>query len=125
MYLHLLAVAQAHQQALAGLGAAAQGFELRQQLWPLQLPGSTQQMLSGQPQVVCGWRGRRRLRTFDQTRQLLRQLSPILRIQLNAEIDRQLTDMSTYSNHKESPRKTRSMLPRLDGTGQRAFLVIT
>ena len=95
---YLIAVTQPHQQALTGLGAATQGFELRQQLRSLHLPRLTQQLQRGQPEIVrlLGASG---LLRSDKVRQLLRKLCPVLLVQLDAEIDRQLTDMAANSNH--------------------------
>ena len=124
MYPHLRAVTQTHQQALARLGTAAQGLELCQQLRPLHLLRLTQQLQRRQPEIVR-LRGASGLLRPHEIRQLLRQLCPVLLIQLDTEVDRQFADMATNSNHLRVSWKNSGMLPCLAEAGQRSPLVIT
>ena len=60
------------------------------------------------------------------SRQLARQLRPVVIIHFYAEVDRQVTDMATNSNHRLSPDHLGGMLPRAEQAGQPAqILVIT
>ncbi|MNL64653.1 hypothetical protein D3C87_1888880 [compost metagenome] len=94
-------MAQAHQQALARRLTAGQGGQLGEQLRPLDLPGLLQQAKGGLPQRIgchgCG--DRRRLAADGSMHHLLRQLRPVLRIQLHCQVHRPVADPSTYSHH--------------------------